>query len=138
MRYDPDIVIKHLWVVLVAVVIIAALVIVLAPGLETRFECRSLQYFFFLDHKLAENEYSIELINGVRDVRIKALTIEGKDMEIQPVDVKAGDKFLLVSVKDPTNKKTDDTFRYKISVAYDIIDGIKDNKDTAVCTGKVQ
>ncbi len=138
MKYDPDIVIKHLWIVLVAVVIIAALVIVLLPGLETRSECRGFQYFLFLDHKLAENEYSIEILNGVRDVKITSLTLEGNDLGIKPVDVKSGERVMIPSGKDPTNKKTDDTFRYKISIAYDIVDGIASNKDTAVCTGKVQ
>ena len=134
MQYNTETVAKYLWMVLIAVVIAVAVVIVFQPG-ETRSTCSGFQYFVFLDQKLTPSAYSLELLNGVRDVKIKSATLEGSDIGAS-LDVNSGDTFVINSSKN-VNVKTGDSFRYRVTVEYDT-SGIKDNKDSAVCTGIVQ
>lgn len=138
MKYDPELISKYLWMVLVVVIILAAVVIIFLPGIETKSVCSGFQYFLFLDQKLTTNEYSVELLNGRGDVIIKSVTLEDTPLGPVPVSVKAGERIMFNSTKDPTLKSAEDTFRYRIAVEYDFVGGIQNNKDTAVCTGKVQ
>ncbi len=138
MHHNPELIAKYLWVALIAVVIIIAVVVVFEPGKEVRSACTGFQYFIFHSQKMTADNYSIEIINGPADIRITGLTLEENDMALAPVDVRAGEPFILNAQKDPTSKKPEESFRYKITVSYDILTGIENNKDTATCTGKVQ
>ena len=138
MRHNPDLIAKYLWLALIAVVIIIAVVVVFEPGKDVRSECTGFQYFLFLSQKMTPDSLNLQLLNGPMDIRIVNMTIEGVNAGISPMNVKAGEPFILVPTIDPTNKMPEETFRYKIAVSYDILTGIGNNKDVAICTGKVQ
>ena len=136
MRYDPEAIAKYLWVALIAVVIVVVVVVVFPPS-ETRSSCTGFQYFVFLSQKMTPDSYSIELLNGPRDIVVKGFNVDGRDVGAAEADVKAGDSFIIRSLRDPTNAKVDENFRYHVIVSYDM-NGIKENRDSATCTGKIQ
>ncbi|HLC77490.1 MAG TPA: hypothetical protein VJH04_04775, partial [archaeon] len=63
-------------------------------------------------------------------------SLDGVDLDMAGQRVPAGDVLLLES--SVSSRKANETFVNKISVSYDIVDGIKDNTDFATCTGRVQ
>jgi len=134
MQYTPEEIAKYLWIALIAVVIVVVVVIVFQPG-ETRSSCSGFQYFIFLNQKMTPDSYSLELLNGVRDAKIKSVFLDDTDIS-SAVDVKAGDSFLLES-SIHTALKADDNFRSRVTVYYDT-PSIEDNRDSAICTGRVQ
>ena len=134
MQYDPEIIAKYLWAALIAVVLVVAVIVVFHPG-ETRSSCSGFQYFVFLSQKMTPGEYSLELLNGVRDIKIKSVTLESSDIGFA-TDVNAGDSFIITSSKK-NDARTDDTFNYRVTIYYDM-SGIKDNRDSGICTGRVQ
>jgi hypothetical protein len=139
MDYSPEMIAKYLWVVLIGVVLLAVVVIIFEPGKEVRSECTGFQYFFFISQKMTPDKFSLELLNSVRDVKINGLVVEGTDVGIEKSEsVESGDLFLLNSVRKPTNLRPDETFRYKITIFYDMVNGIEGNRDIAMCTGRVQ
>lgn len=135
MRTDIDAVVKYSWLALIAVVVIAVILIVYPSG-ETRSVCSGFQYFVFLSQKMTEDGYQIEMLNGPRDVLVKGWAINGINTA-GGTEVKAGESFVLSSSVGPTSRKSGETFSYPLWIDYDM-SGIKDNRDTATCTGKVQ
>ena len=129
---------RYLTLVLIAILIVALVIIVILPNTETKSICTGFQYFLFLDQKMTESSYTVELLNGVRDIEVKGILLDGLDLGINSQQVASGEKFTLQSSKDPTTRNVNDTFVNKLLITYDIIDGIKDNKDVATCTGRVQ
>lgn len=138
MKFGPDILTKYLTVGLIVIVIAALFLIVILPATETRSVCTGFQYVVFLNQKMAQDQYSVELLNGVGDITVNKATLNGVDLGITVMDVSSGERVILTSTKDPTDKKADETFSHELLIFYDVKDGIKDNKDTATCTGKVQ
>jgi hypothetical protein len=138
MKYDTESIAKYLWIALIAVVIIVIVVVIFEPGKDARSSCTGFQYFIFLSQKLTPDTYEIEILNGPRDILVNGFSLDGKDLGVQNVDVEAGDSFILRSLADPTGAKPDENFRYRAVISYDIASGIADNRDSAVCTGKVQ
>ena len=134
MQYTPEEIAKYLWIALIAVVIAVVVVIVFQPG-ETRSSCSGFQYFIFLNQKMTPDSYSLELLNGVRDAKIKSVFLDDTDIS-SAVDVKAGDSFLLES-SIRTALKAEDNFRSRVTIYYDT-PSIEDNRDSAICTGRVQ
>ena len=134
MQYTPEEIAKYLWIALIAVVIVVVVVIVFQPG-ETRSSCSGFQYFIFLNQKMTPDSYSLELLNGVRDAKIKSVFLDDTDIS-SAVDVKAGDSFLLES-SIRTALKAEDNFRSRVTIYYDT-PSIEDNRDSAICTGRVQ
>ena len=129
---------RYLTLVLIAVLIIALVIVIILPNTETRSVCTGFQYFLFLDQKMTENSYYVELLNGVRDIEVKDASLDGVDLGITSQQVASGEKFTLESPKDPTTRNVNDTFGSKLHLTYDIVSGIKDNTDFATCTGRVQ
>ncbi len=128
----------YLTLVLIVVLIAALVIIVILPNTETRSICKGFQYFLFLDQKMTESGYTVELLNGVRDIEIKSVSIDGTNLGIASQSVASGEKFAIESSKDPTTRRINETFGNKLYLTYDIVDGIKDNVDFATCTGRVQ
>lgn len=135
MRYNPDMIAKYLSVTLIALMIVVVVFVIVVPS-ETRSICRNFQYFVFLDQKATQDSYSVELLNGVRDIHVSRFAIGNMETS-KPLDVKAGDAFMLTS-PFATDIKSGETFSYTVFVSYDIVNGISNNKDTATCTGRVQ
>jgi hypothetical protein len=136
MKYSPEEIARYLWVALIAVVLIAALTVILLPGTKTRSECTGLQYFIFLDQKLTPDGYTVELLNGQRDVTIKSASFDGIDLKINEINVNAGNSFV-ISSSVSTNKKTEDMFRSRLAISYDT-SAIPGKQDSGTCTGRVQ
>ena len=128
----------YLTVVLIGVLAMALIIVVILPNTETRSTCTGFQYFLFLDQKMTDSSYTVELLNGVRDISVKRTSIDGIDLGVTAQNVGSGEKFTIQSSKDPTTRSVNDTFGGKLYVSYDIVDGIKDNFDFATCTGRVQ
>jgi len=135
-RTDIDSMTRYLTMALMAFLIVALLIVVILPNTETRSTCTGFQYFVFLDQKMTSSGYSMELLNGIRDIDIKSASLDGVDLDMAGQRVPAGDVLLLESYV--SSRKANETFVNKISVSYDIVDGIKDNTDFATCTGRVQ
>ena len=135
-RTDIDSMTRYLTMALMAFLIVALLIVVILPNTETRSTCTGFQYFVFLDQKMTSSGYSMELLNGIRDIDIKSASLDGVDLDMAGQRVPAGDVLLLES--SVSSRKANETFVNKISVSYDIVDGIKDNTDFATCTGRVQ
>jgi len=138
MKFSPDMLVKYTWVALMAVIIAVVFVVIILPGTETRSTCAGFQYFVFLNQKMTEDSYAIELLNGVSGIRVNSATVDGVNIGISSVDVAAGDKFIITSSHDPTGRKADEMFSSKISILYDMMNGIDNNRDSATCTGRVQ
>ena len=137
-HYSPDAFVKYAWAALVVVLIVVLAVVIILPATEAKSRCTGFQYFVFLSQKLSEDSYSMELLNGVSDIHVNSATVDGVNIGISSLDVGAGDSFLIMSARDPTGKKIDETFSMRLSVMYDIKNGINNNRDTAACTGRVQ
>ncbi|MBI4174154.1 MAG: hypothetical protein HY517_00790 [Candidatus Aenigmarchaeota archaeon] len=137
-KLSPDSVMKYAWVALIIALIAVVVVVVVIPATETKSSCTGFQYFLFLNQKMTEGSYEIELLNGVSDVRVDSVSVDGVNIGAASAEVKAGEKFLLSSANDPTGKRVDETFAARISVLYDIKGGILNNRDSATCTGRVQ
>ena len=135
-RTDIDSMTRYLTMALMAFLIVALLIVVILPNTETRSTCTGFQYFVFLDQKMTSSGYSMELLNGIRDIDIKSASLDGVDLDMAGQRVPAGDVLLLESYV--SSRKANETFVNKISVSYDIVNGIKDNTDFATCTGRVQ
>lgn len=135
---NPDSVMKYAWVALIVVLIAVVVVVVVLPTTETKSTCSGFQYFLFLNQKMAEGSYELELLNGVSDVKVNSVTVDGVNIGSASIDVLAGEKLLLSSVHDPTGKRVDDTFAARVSILYDMKGGILNNRDSATCTGRVQ
>lgn len=135
MHYSIDTLMKYFWVALIAVLIAVLFIIIVLPNAQTRSTCTGFQYFLFLNQKATSDNYSLELLNGVSDIRVSRMEINGADAGMTPMTVKAGDIFLINGNKSHAN--AGDIFSYSVSIAYDT-SGIKNNKDTATCTGKIQ
>ncbi len=135
-RTDIDSMTRYLTMALMAFLIVALLIVVILPNTETRSTCTGFQYFVFLDQKMTSSGYSMELLNGIRDIDIKSASLDGVDLDMAGQRVPAGDVLLLES--SVSSRKANETFVNKISVSYDIVNGIKDNTDFATCTGRVQ
>ena len=136
-RLDPDLIAKYVWIALIVVMIAAIFVVIVLPNTETRSTCKGFQYFLFLDQKMTPDNYQVEILNGPRDITITDWSINGIKMSGN-LDVNAGDNFILTSSSDPTDKRADEVFSYKLTASYDIKNGISGNRDIATCTGKVQ
>lgn len=137
MRINLDTLIKYLWLALIAVVIVAVIFVVILPSSEARSVCTGFQYFVFLSQKMTESSYQVELLNGPRDIAVKGWSVNEIKMN-SDAGVKAGDSFILTSGLDPTSQKSGEAFSYQFWLDYDMKDGIKGNRDTATCTGRVQ
>ena len=137
-KSDVENISRYLTIALIMFLIIALLVIVILPNTGTKSICTGFQYFLFLDQKMTENSYTVELLNGVRDIEVKGVYIDGLDLEIDGQMVVAGEKFTIESSKDPTVRKTNETFDNKLLVKYDIVNGINENSDIGTCTGRIQ
>ena len=137
MQYDPETIARYLWVALIAVVLIVVIVVVFEPS-ETRSSCTGFQYFVFLSQKMTPDSYEIELLNGPKDILVNGMQINGRSVGAVTVGEKSGDSIFVQSIEDPTDAKTDENFRYRVVVSYDMNGGITDNKDSAICTGKIQ
>ena len=137
-KFSPDVIMKYAWAALIVVVIVVLVVVIILPGTESKSTCSGFQYFVFLNQKMTEDSYSIELLNGVGDIRIRSTTVDGVNIGIPAIDVPSGEKFILTSAHDPTDRKADETFNSRISVLYDVVNGIDNNRDSAACTGKIQ
>ncbi len=137
-KINVDDILRYLTLALIAVLIVALAVVVILPNTETRSTCRGLQYFLFLDQKMTESGYAVELLNGVRDIEVKTASIDGTDIGAALQAVASGEKFVIESQRNPAGKKINETFSSRLLIAYDIVDGIKDNTDSAICTGRVQ
>ena len=137
-RFDIEMLSRYITLALIAVLIIALVIVVILPNIETKSVCKGFQYFIFLDQKMTESSYTAELLNGVRDINVKSASIDGLDLGVTAQNVGSGEKFTLTGSKDPTTRHVNDTFGNKLYVTYDIVDGINDNTDFATCTGRVQ
>ena len=137
-KTNPEDVLHYLTFVLIAVLIIALVIIIILPNTGTKSICTGFQYFLFLDQKMTDSSYTVELLNGVRDIEVKSASLDGLDFGISSQQVPSGEKFTLQSSKDPTTKTVNETFGNKLLITYDIIDGIKGNTDFATCTGRIQ
>ena len=137
-KIDVEDISRYSTLALIIVLIIALVIVVILPNTETKSTCTGFQYFLFLDQKMTDSSYTVELLNGVRDIDVKGASLDGLDIGIAGQQVAAGEKFILESSKDPTIRKTNETFGNKLLIAYDIVDGIKENSDMAMCTGRVQ
>ena len=137
-KTNPEDILRYLTFVLIAVLILALVIIIILPNTGTKSTCTGFQYFLFLDQKMTDSSYTVELLNGVRDIEVKSASLDGLDFGINNQQVPSGEKFTLQSSKDPTVKMVNDTFGNKLLITYDIIDGIKGNTDFATCTGRVQ
>src|SRR3989338_6102004 len=124
---NPDSVMKYAWVALIVVLIAVVFVVVVLPTTETKSTCSGFQYFLFLNQKMAEGSYELELLNGVSDVKVNSVTVDGVNIGSASIDVLAGEKLLLSSVHDPTGKRVDDTFAARVSILYDMKGGILNN-----------
>ena len=136
MQIGPELIAKYVWVALMVVVIAAIVLVVVLPNTETRSVCTGFQYFVFINQKMTDNSYQIQLLNGPTDISVKELDVNGISMNAA-TKANAGDSFVLASTSDPTDKKGEEVFSYRVSVSYDT-NGIKDNRDSATCTGRVQ
>lgn len=135
---NPDSVMKYAWVALIIVLIGVVIVVIVLPGIETKSACTGFQYFVFLNQKMSEDGYSLELLNGVSDIKVNGVSVDGVNIGAASIDVKSGDKFLITSARDPTAKRADEAFSSRVSILYDVKDGILNNRDSATCTGRVQ
>lgn len=137
LKLNPDVLMKYAWAALIVVVIVVLVVVVILPGIQMKSTCTGFQYFVFLNQKMTEGSYQLELLNGVSDVRILSATVDGVNIGIASVDVPAGETFVITSVHDPTAAKADETFKSTVSILYDT-PSIDNNRDSATCTGRVQ
>lgn len=129
------------WALLVIVVVGAALFAlgVLNPSTYTQSRCTGLQYFTFQDQKLTASAYSIDLINGPRDVVIVGLTVNGEAYTgISPTTVAAGSRFVLSGTNNTALPKVvGNSFSYLVTIKYNVTGGISGNTDAGTCTGKI-
>ncbi len=127
------------WALLVIVVVGAALFAlgILNPGTYTQSRCNGFQYFTFQDQKMESNGYTIEIINGPKEVNITGISVDGNSLTLTPTVVAAGNKVVLTATGS-TGKSSGDTFSSTVTISYDVINGISGLEDSATCTGKVQ
>ena len=124
---------RYAWIGLLVVLIIAVFAVVISPRFETRSMCTGFQYFVFLDQKASETSYTLQLLNGVSDVSISGMSLDGASASARQ-DVKAGDTFMLSS---SSRGRQNETFIYKISIAYGT-PSMGDRQDIATCTGRIE
>lgn len=137
-KINVEDILHYLTITLIAVLIIALVLIVILPNTQTKSVCTGFQYFLFLDQKMTGSSYTVELLNGVRDIEVKSASIDGMNLGITNPRVGSGEKFTLTISTEPTPRKANETFGDKLLITYDIVDGIKQNTDLATCTGRVQ
>lgn len=132
------------WALLVIVVVGAALFAlgVLNPGTYTQKRCTGFQYFVWQDHQITETQAQLSLINGNQAVNVTNLVVDTTDLGdltgfTNPLS--PATKFTITGAEDPTNKKSGDTYSYRVTVTYNVVGGggIAGQKDFSTCTGTV-
>src|SRR3989338_6031106 len=87
------------WALLIIVVVGAALYSlgVLNPATYTQSSCAGFQYLSFRDQRLNTTDYSIEVLNGNRDINVTALRVEGQTLTLlSPLaNQSAGNSFIV-------------------------------------------
>ncbi len=130
------------WALLIIVVVGAALYSlgVLNPATYTQSNCAGLQYFTFRDQRLNASQYSIEVLNGNRDINVTALRADGNSLTLSSplANQSAGNSFIITgNGTGVTSKASGDAFSITVKINYDVVGGLSGNVDTASCTGRV-
>ncbi len=129
------------WALLVIVVVGAALFAlgVLNPSTYTQSRCTGLQYFTYQDQKLTTADYTLDVINGPRDVNITALTVNSVPAtNFIPTPAAAGSRVQISGIGSfAPGKVSGDSFSYSVAVTYNVVGGISGNVDRGTCTGRL-
>ncbi len=130
------------WALLVIVAIGAALFAlgVLNPSTYTQSRCTGLQYFTYHDQRVNTTHYTLDLVNGPKDIDVIDFEVGGVTAEnietTPPSTTSAGNGFLLEG-DSTSGKNSGDSFSYAITITYDVVGGIPENVDRGTCTGRI-
>lgn len=130
------------WALLIIVVVGAALFAlgILNPSTYTQSRCTGFQYFTFQDQQLTQSTFSIDLLNGPKDIVVTSFKVDATSTAVNPaVTVAAGNRVVVSGNNAAAGSKADgDSYSYGVSVTYNVTGGISNNVDQGTCTGKVQ
>ena len=129
------------WALLIIVVVGAALFAlgILNPSTYTQSRCTGFQYLTFQDQKLTPSVFTLDVLNGPKDVVVTTFSVNSVSTNIADINVPAGNRTLISGNNAAAAAKSaGDSYSYTVQVTYDVTGGITGNTDTGTCTGKVQ
>jgi len=99
--------------------------------------CEGFEYFKFVNQRLVNNRYSVQIENGGKEAELFSLTVDGMGDIRDIVILKPGEETTIYTEDININKLKGEVYSFRVEIGYNFIGEDNKRKETIMCSANV-